>query len=79
MAELGRLIVAPDRQGRGLGSRLLGLTESRLPATVTDLRLFTGEFSTGNLRLYERFGYKETHRTPTPAGYALVHLSKQLP
>ncbi|NMM87991.1 GNAT family N-acetyltransferase [Rhodococcus sp. SRB_17] len=78
VAELGRLIVAPDRQGRGLGSRLLGLAESHLPATVTDLRLFTGEFSTGNLRLYERFGYKETHRTPTPSGYALVHLSKQL-
>lgn len=76
VAELGRLVVAPDLQGRGLGSRLLGLVENRLPATVTDLRLFTGERSIGNLRLYGRFGYRETHRTPTPGGYALVHLSK---
>ncbi|NMM92072.1 GNAT family N-acetyltransferase [Rhodococcus sp. SRB_17] len=76
VAELGRLVVAPDLQGRGLGSRLLGLVETRLPATVTDLLLFTCEHSVGNLRLYGRFGYRETHRTPTSGGYALVHLSK---
>lgn len=78
LAELGRLVVAPDAQGRGLGSRLLELVENRLPASVTDLQLFTGERSVGNLRLYARFGYQETHRTPTPAGYALVHLTKRL-
>ncbi len=77
-AELGRLIVAPDMQGRGLGSRLLELTEERLPEQITALRLFTGERSFGNLRLYTRFGYQETHRTPTPGGYALVHLTKRV-
>ena len=76
VAELGRLIVAPDRQGQGLGSQLLRLAESSLPASVTELTLFTGERSVGNLRLYNRFGYRETHRTPTPGGYAVVHLSK---
>jgi len=79
VAELGRLVVAPDVQGRGLGSRLLTIVEEHLPASVTDIRLFTGERSLGNLRLYARFGYEETHRTPTPGGYALVHLAKRVP
>lgn len=78
VAEIGRLVVAPDMQGRGLGSRLLHLVEDRLPSQVGTLRLFTGERSVGNLRLYSRFGYRETHRTPTPGGYALVHLAKEV-
>jgi hypothetical protein len=43
---------------------------------VTELRLFTGEHSHANLRLYRRLGYRETGRQPTPGGYDLVHLSK---
>ncbi|MBO0890195.1 MAG: GNAT family N-acetyltransferase [Acidothermales bacterium] len=76
-AEIGRLVVAPDRQGRGLGSALLAAAENRLPRSVTNVRLFTGEHSTANLRLYARSGYAETHRTPA-AGYDLVHLAKEL-
>ncbi|WP_241665775.1 GNAT family N-acetyltransferase [Prescottella subtropica] len=77
-ANIGRLIVAPDRQGRGLGTRLMSQVERELSEPVTMLRLFTGEHSTGNLRLYRRLGFEETHRTPTPAGYALVHLAKTI-
>ena len=76
LAEIGRLAVVPDRQGQGLGSRLLDAVEDRLPASVREVRLFTGERSAANLRLYRRVGYRETHRTDTPAGYALVHMSK---
>jgi len=76
MAEVGRLTVIPDRQGQGLGSSMLTAVEGQLPASVTELRLFTGERSEGNLRLYERLGYTETHREATPAGYALVHFTK---
>jgi len=76
-AEVGRLTVAPDRQGQRLGTRLLAAVEAELPAGVTELRLFTGERSAGNLRLYARVGYTETGRQPTAAGYSLVHLSKQ--
>ncbi|MBM4570212.1 GNAT family N-acetyltransferase [Rhodococcus hoagii] len=78
VAEVGRLVVAPDMQGQGLGSRLLELVEVRVPEWITDLRLFTGDRSLGNLRLYSRFGYRETHRSPTPGGYALVHLAKRV-
>ncbi len=76
VAELGRLTVVPDRQGQGLGSSLLTGVEGQLPTSVTELRLFTGERSEGNLRLYKRLGYTETHRERTPAGYALVHFTK---
>jgi ribosomal protein S18 acetylase RimI-like enzyme len=75
-AHLARLTVVPDRQGQKLGTRLLTEIEKHLPAEVTELRLFTGEHSPANLRLYTRHGYVESHREPTPAGYALVHLHK---
>ncbi|MEP9393098.1 GNAT family N-acetyltransferase [Gordonia sp. VNK1] len=78
IAELGRLVVAPDVQGQGLGSRLLALAEQRLPPEVGEMRLFTGDRSVGNLRLYARVGFRETHRTPTSGGYALVHLTKDV-
>lgn len=77
-AELGRFMVAPDLQGRGLGGRLLEVVESSLPASVVEVRLFTGEYSPANLRLYDRRGYVETHRFPTAQGYAVVHLVKRL-
>lgn len=78
-AEVGRLSVAPDLQGAGLGTRLLALAEAAVPAGVHRIRLFTGEHSAANLRLYGRLGYARTHRTPAPAGYDLVHLAKDLP
>lgn len=76
--EVGRLVIAPDMQGRGLGTRLLVLVESGLPASIARLVLFTGEHSTGNIGLYCRLGYRETHRQETSGGYALIHLSKNL-
>jgi len=76
-ADIGRLTVAPDRQGQRLGTRLLAAVEAELPSAVTQLRLFTGERSAGNLRLYAQLGYTETARQPTAAGYSLVHLSKE--
>lgn len=39
---LGRLVVAPDLQGRGLGTRLQGAVEEHLPGSVTTVELFTG-------------------------------------
>lgn len=74
-ADIGRLVVAPDRQGHGLGTALLAAAEARLPETVTVIRLFTGERSHANLRLYQRLGYRETSRTPA-GSYHLVHLAK---
>jgi ribosomal protein S18 acetylase RimI-like enzyme len=74
-AQVNRLVVAPDQQGRGLGSALLAHAEGQLGGDVATVELFTGEYSTANLRLYRRVGYQETHRT-SAGTYDLVHMSK---
>ena len=73
--ELRRLVVAPDRQGDGLGSTLLRVAEAILAPGTRRLVLFTGARSADNLRLYRRNGYVETHRT-AGSGHELVHLAK---
>ena len=73
-AELGRLIVAPDRQGQGIGTRLLLHAETVYPE-ASEIRLFTGEHSAANIRLYTRHGYHETSRT-SAGSYQLVNFVK---
>lgn len=77
-AELARLVVAPDRQGRGIGTRLLLAAEDLLPPQVRTIGLVTGQHSHANLRLYRRHGYRQTHTTQA-GGYLLVHLAKGRP
>ncbi len=76
VAELGRLTVAPDLQGRGLGTTLLSAVDDYLPAEVDRVELFTGEHSIGNIRLYSRMGYSEVRRQNLGA-YDLVFMSRQ--
>jgi ribosomal protein S18 acetylase RimI-like enzyme len=73
---IGRLVVAPDRQGQGIGTRLLLAAEQAtgLPRAT----LFTGARSTANLRLYQRHGYVERSREQVRPGLELVHLVKGL-
>jgi ribosomal protein S18 acetylase RimI-like enzyme len=77
-AELARLVVAPDRQGQGIGTRLLLAAEELLPPHVRTISLATGQHSQANLRLYRRHGYRPTHTTPAGA-YLLIHLAKARP
>jgi GNAT superfamily N-acetyltransferase len=74
-AAIGRLAVAPDQQGRGLGTRLLGAAEAAAPDAARYV-LFTGHASARTLDLYRRVGYAETHRAPGPTGVELVYLAK---
>ena len=75
VVEIGRLAVAPDRQGHGLGSALLRAAEAAIPG-VREWRLFTGEHSEANLRLYSRLGYVETGREDV-GGHDIVHMAKR--
>jgi GNAT superfamily N-acetyltransferase len=75
-AHVNRVAVAPDWQGRGLGTALIEHVHATLPATVTQTELFTGSRSLANLRLYERLGYTEFDRTPLPTGYELVRMQR---
>jgi ribosomal protein S18 acetylase RimI-like enzyme len=55
---IGRLIVHPDLQRHGIGTRLMRAVEARFQDKER-YELFTGNKSGGgNIRLYERLGYK---------------------
>ena len=58
---IARLIVHPESQHKGIGSRLMSAIEAKFP-DAKRFELFTGSRSAGNIRLYERLGYK-TFRT----------------
>ncbi|KTR93698.1 GCN5 family acetyltransferase [Microbacterium testaceum] len=61
---IGRLAIAPDQQGEGLGTLLLGAVEERgREAGATEAELFTGGLSEANQRLYEREGYHRSEET----------------
>lgn len=75
---VGRLTVAPDWQGRGVGSRLLAAVETYHGDAVDTAALFTGHLSSANLAMYGRRGYLEQRREPLRRGVVLVHLAKPL-
>ena len=56
--QIGRLMIAPYLQGRGLGRELLAYAESLAPDDVRTLWLNAGAKSTENLRLYKKAGYR---------------------
>ncbi len=56
--DVGRLMVAPDLQGRGLGRMLLERIEALAPAEATELELFTGTGSKRNQAIYRKAGYR---------------------
>nr|WP_193318828.1 GNAT family N-acetyltransferase [Nonomuraea phyllanthi] len=73
---VGRLVVAPDHQGRGIGTALLAALHEAVPeARAFDL--FTGHLSEANLRLYRRLGYRETRRERMDDHLTLIHLRRQ--
>ncbi|WIX87597.1 GNAT family N-acetyltransferase [Amycolatopsis sp. DG1A-15b] len=77
--ELGRLMVAPDFAGRGLGRRLLAHAEAQAPVEARRFALFTGARSTRNIALYQRAGYRLTD-APAPDGHiaGAVYLEKDV-
>lgn len=72
---IGRLIVHPDCQGRGIGSRLLKSIEAEFPE-VSRYELFTGSRSEANIRLYQRHGYTISRTQSLSPAVTLVFLSK---
>jgi ribosomal protein S18 acetylase RimI-like enzyme len=76
VGHIARLVVAPDVQGGGLGTRLMHEIETRLYDRVQRFELFTGARSEGNLRLYTRLGYREVRRTTVTPALTLIYLAK---
>ncbi|MCO1595864.1 GNAT family N-acetyltransferase [Micromonospora sp. RHAY321] len=75
-AHVGRLSVAPDLQGRGVGGRLLTAIEAACAGRVARFTLFTGADSARNLRLYQRHGYRIVSHRPDANGIQLAVLEK---
>jgi GNAT superfamily N-acetyltransferase len=74
---VGRLIVHPEFQRRGLGTALMAAVEWRFapPACV---ELFTGHRSDGNLQFYRRLGYVEHRRESVSERLRLIYLRKHV-
>lgn len=75
VGHIGRLIVHPDLQGRGIGSRLLRQAEVAC-GEVAYWELFTGAKSERNLRLYRRHGYAQHHIETASGNLNLVFMRK---
>ena len=74
---IGRLIVHPDFQNRGIGTRLMDKIEG-LFDTVKRFELFTGDNSERNLYIYRKLGYKEYRRQKFQENLVLVFLAKDV-
>lgn len=70
--DVGRLMVAPDLQGQGLGRFLLDRIEAAASGDVTSYELFTGAGSLRNQKMYKQAGYRLSGR-PEPG---VVSMSK---
>jgi GNAT superfamily N-acetyltransferase len=72
---VGRLIVRPDVQRRGIGTRLLHAIEQRF-GQARRFELFTGHRSTGNIRLYQKLGYTIYRREEVHSALTMIFLEK---
>ena len=70
--DIGRIMVAPDLQGRGLGRVLLEHIQDAAPREATSYSLFTGARSQDNLRMYKKAGFRLRRDLPAPQGAVLL-------
>jgi ribosomal protein S18 acetylase RimI-like enzyme len=74
IAYIGRIIVQPDKQGQGIGTKLLIAIEQE--CSVTKYELFTSNKSVRNIQLYERLGYVIFKEQKVSDKFNLVFLEK---
>lgn len=78
VCKIGRLIVHPNFQNRGLGKKLMAAIEQEF-LTVDNYELFTGHQSQKNLNFYKKLGYIEFQRQPIHNNLILIYLVKNNP
>jgi tRNA (guanine37-N1)-methyltransferase len=77
VGRIGRLMVAPDWQRKGIAAKLLQVAEKTAPAEVTTYELFTGAASERNLQIYRNAGYREIKRERQTEKVELVVMAKR--
>jgi len=75
ICHIGRLIVHPDYQNSGIGTKLMYEIEKNFD-TCARFELFTGHKSIRNLHLYKKLGYKIISEEETDSGIILKQLEK---
>jgi ribosomal protein S18 acetylase RimI-like enzyme len=74
---LDNLAVAPDRQGHGLGRRLLEFAEEHARQLwLPEVRLLTNAMMWENQRMYAGSGYAEYARSSAGPGFERIHYRK---
>jgi len=74
-AYIGRLIVKPEYQNKGIGTKLMEAIEQHFKF-ANRYELFTGHKSTQNLHLYQKLGYYEFKRVSVNESLTMVFLEK---
>ncbi len=72
---IGRLIVHPDFQNRGIGTKLMNEIESYF-IKAKRFELFTGYRSERNIYLYQKLGYKIFRKEKINDNFELVYMEK---
>ena len=73
---IGRLIVHPEHQRKGIGSLLMARIERTFPRAER-FELFTGTRSANNIRLYKRLGYREYREENLSPQVRIVFMEKR--
>lgn len=73
---VGRIAIAPDMQGSGIGRKLLEAAER--DSNAPEAELFTGSLSEANVHLYESCGYRITERVNQDDGTEQLFMRKNL-
>ncbi len=73
---IGRLIVHPEVQNQGIGSRLMNAIELQF-TQAERFELFTGHRSERNLYLYQKLGYTIFNTLPVNERLNLIYLEKK--
>lgn len=74
--QVGRLIVHPDYQGKGIGTSLMERIETVF-SRAERFELFTGTKSIRNIRFYQRLGYREFRLGDLSPRVQLVFMEKR--
>jgi len=75
IGHIGRIIVSPEKQGEGIGGKLLSYAE-KANSNVRAYELFTGHKSEKNLAIYHHKGYREFSREKINDNLTFIHMRK---